>query len=304
LAIFFGLLGAFSWAGADFLAGHVSRRIGAVRTFILAQCVGLAALTLYLVIARDPHWSVEALLTGHARSACRWALLAAVLNILGSMALYRSFAIDKMALVTPIAASYPAITVVLALASGERLQTSAALGLPLVFAGMMLAIIPLNSPPAAGAAPVGPEAGRLPRVRNDHEGVRWALAAACSFGLGFWILGFHVAAVLGGVVPIWIIRLAGAALVLGFAARRRSQPTLPLRGVRLPLVASAILDTTGFVATTLGFATGQVSVVTLLTSLFGVVIVLMSWVLLKERLHLRQWCGIALIFAGIALISM
>jgi len=299
LAALLGLLGAFSWAGADFLARHVSRLIGPVRTFILAQCVGLGALTVYLAIAGDPHWSLALTFGSATRPADEWALGAALLNILGSVCLYRSFAIGKMALVTPIAASYPGLTVVLALASGERLKTNSAVGIPIILAGIMLAVIPL----ARSVAPVDDRGGR-PRLHGDHAGVGWALTAALCFGVAFWVLGFHVTARLGGVVPIWIIRFSGATLILGLVARRRSQPVLPPGKIARPLVASALLDTAGFVATTLGLATGHVSVVTVLTSLFGVVIILMSWVLLRERLHWRQWCGVALIFAGVALVSM
>ncbi len=298
MAVLFGLLGAFSWAGADFLARHVSRLIGPIRTFILAQCVGLSALTIYLAITRDPHWRLAITLAGPARRADDWAMLAAILNIVGSISLYRAFAIGKMALVTPIAASYPGLTVVLALASGERLKASSTVGIPLILFGIMLAVIPIARA-AAQSAEIAPRSG----VHGSHAGVGWALAAAFCFGFAFWVLGFHVTPTLGGVVPIWIIRLAGATLIVGLAARRKSRPVLPPGGVRWPLAASAVLDTAGFVATTFGLATGRVSVVTVLTSLFGVVIILLSWVLLKERLHWRQWCGVALIFAGVALVS-
>ncbi len=297
MAVIFGLLGAFSWAGADFLARHVSRIIGPVRTFILAQCVGLSALTVYLAIIHDPNWPLALSFRGSARRADEWALVATLLNIVGSVCLYRAFAIGKMALVTPIAASYPGLTVVLALASGERLKTSSAVGIPIILAGMMLAVIPVAS------AAAHPEESAPRSVHGDHGGVGWALVAASCFGVGFWALGFHVTPALGGVVPIWIIRLGGATLILALAARRRSQPLLPSGKVWRPLAASALLDTCGFVATTLGLATGHVSVVTVLTSLFGVMIILLSWFLLKERLHLRQWCGVALIFAGVALVS-
>jgi drug/metabolite transporter (DMT)-like permease len=299
LAVFFGLLGAFSWAGADFLARHVSRIIGPVRTFILAQCVGLCALTGFLVVIHDPNWRLALGLAGRARRADEWALVAALLNIVGSVCLYRAFTIGKMALVTPIAASYPGLTVVLALASGERLKTAAGVGIPIILVGIMLAVIPVATAPTHDAQAATPSHGH-----GGHAGVNWALAAAFCFGLAFWVLGFHVTPTLGGVVPIWIIRLAGAVLVLGLMARRRSQPILPAGSFGWPLAASALLDTAGFVATALGLATGHVSVVTVLTSLFGVVIILLSWFLLKERLHLRQWCGVALIFAGVALVSM
>jgi len=142
-----------------------------------------------------------------------------------------------------------------------------------------------------------------PGGQEDHAGVGWAVAAWLRFGLAFWVLGFHVTGTLGGAPPVWIIRLTGATLILGQIATRRSQPVVPPGSVLRPLVASAILDTTGFLACTLCLAAGHVSVVTVLTSLFGAVVVLLSRVLLKERLQFRQWCGVVLTFVGVALVS-
>jgi uncharacterized membrane protein len=47
----------------------------------------------------------------------------------------------------------------------------------------------------------------------------------------------------------------------------------------------------------------QVSVVTVLASLYVAVTVFLAAVFLRERITLPQWCGIAAIFAGIVLIS-
>jgi hypothetical protein len=71
-------------------------------------------------------------------------------------------------------------------------------------------------------------------------------------------------------------------LISNLVAQRRSRPVLPSGSMLWPLVASAVLDTTGFVATALGLATGHVSVVTILTSLFGAVIVLLSGYCLRS----------------------
>jgi drug/metabolite transporter (DMT)-like permease len=48
----------------------------------------------------------------------------------------------------------------------------------------------------------------------------------------------------------------------------------------------------------------QVSVVSVLASLYGAVTVLLSAVVLRERMSGWQWLGIVAIFAGIGLISL
>lgn len=69
------------------------------------------------------------------------------------------------------------------------------------------------------------------------------------------------------------------------------------------LAGTGVLDTTAFVLTCVGMTTEQVSVVTVLCSLFGAVTVGLAWLFLRERLGRTQWIGIALIFVGIVLVS-
>jgi drug/metabolite transporter (DMT)-like permease len=54
----------------------------------------------------------------------------------------------------------------------------------------------------------------------------------------------------------------------------------------------------------LGMQLEQVSVVSVLSSLYGAVTVLLAAVVLREHLRKIQWVGIAGIFIGIALISL
>jgi drug/metabolite transporter (DMT)-like permease len=64
-----------------------------------------------------------------------------------------------------------------------------------------------------------------------------------------------------------------------------------------------VLDTGAFVMNNLGMQLEQVSVVSVLASLYGAVTVILSTVVLRERMSRWQWLGIVAIFAGIALIS-
>jgi drug/metabolite transporter (DMT)-like permease len=295
VGILFGLTAAVAWAAADFLARHVSRRIGPLRAFISMQWFGLAVLTIYLTAAKPALWmTLASPLSGPARDAWEWACVAGILNIVASVSLYRAFAIGKLALVTPIAASYPALTVVLALASGERLKIAAGAGIAVVLAGVMLTVIPAAT--AAGNSGLSPD--------KAERGLGWALTAALGFGVMFWLLGFRVTPVLGGALPVWLMRLMGALVVVVLPLCRRTVPVIPGGNIWWLLAASALLDTTAFVANNMGLALGHVSVVTVLASLFGPLAVLLAWIFLGERLSRRQWFGVTLIFLGVALVSI
>jgi drug/metabolite transporter (DMT)-like permease len=67
--------------------------------------------------------------------------------------------------------------------------------------------------------------------------------------------------------------------------------------------AIAVTDTAAFVCNNLALKSEQVAVASVLASLYGAVTVLLAALFLREKLEWSQWLGIALIFAGIALIS-
>jgi len=75
---------------------------------------------------------------------------------------------------------------------------------------------------------------------------------------------------------------------------------MPVAGL---LLSMGILDTGAFILNNRGMQLEQVSVVSVLASLYGAVTVLLAAIFLRERLARWQWLGIAAIFAGIALIS-
>jgi drug/metabolite transporter (DMT)-like permease len=86
---------------------------------------------------------------------------------------------------------------------------------------------------------------------------------------------------------------------------------LSRRSARLPdartawvLFGVGVLDTLAFIASSAGAATDQVSIVTVLSSMFSAWTVLLAWIVLRERPHRLQWAGIALILCGVVLVSL
>ena len=124
------------------------------------------------------------------------------------------------------------------------------------------------------------------------------------FGFLFWFLGFHVVPVLGSTVSVWVIRVVSLSM-LALAGGPASQSlALPRGSVWWLLLGVGVLDTAAFLFNNAGLQTGQVSVVSVLASLYGAVTVLLSWIFLRERLEGSQWFGVFLIFAGIVLVSL
>ncbi|MGA7855803.1 MAG: DMT family transporter [Candidatus Acidiferrales bacterium] len=304
LAIILGLAGAFSWGAADFAARFASRRVGAYRTLFFMQFFGFLALSAYL------KWTIG--FTGVAPGWRPWAMAVAagILNMVASLALYHSFEVGTMSIVGPVSSSYPALTVALSLLSGERIHALRAAGLAVTLVGVILAATSF-APQAKSATPTASEpvasvtAGDEEAARAHlSKGVGWAIFAALGFGVMFWFLGFHVVPMVGSAVSVWVMRLTALVSLAVVAAPVGQSIQLPRGGVWWLLLAVGVLDTAAFVANNAGLSTGQVSVVSVLASLYGAVTVLLSWIFLRERLERSQWLGIVLIFGGVVMVSI
>jgi drug/metabolite transporter (DMT)-like permease len=295
LDIILGISAALGWGVADFSARFPSRRIGAYRTLMIMQFFGFLALSLYL-------WQAGIFSRGMAPGWRPWtfAIVAGLFNTVSSLALYRSFEIGTMSIAGPVSSAYPALTVALALLSGERIHALRATGLAVTFVGVIFAALSFASGKPSSAS------------KNSHhapeahlsKGAAFAIFAAIGYGVMFWWLGFHVVPLVGSAVSVWVVRITTlAVLVLVGIPTGKSFP-LPRGNVWWILLVVGLMDTSAFVANNAGMGSGHVAVVSVLASLYGAVTVLFSWIFLRERIERTQWFGIFLIFVGVVLVSL
>jgi len=134
MGILLGLLTALSWGSSDFLARFATHRIGTLRTMLYMQFTGFLMLTIALPWLGG--WGHLA--DGSGWQPWAWGALAGSLNFIATLTLYRSFEIGKLAVVAPISASYPVLTVLLSLLSGEHLRAARAAGIAFTLLGVVL----------------------------------------------------------------------------------------------------------------------------------------------------------------------
>jgi len=292
MGILLGLLTALSWGSSDLLARFATRKIGTFRAMLYMQLIGLLLLSVAL------HWMGGwGHLVGFAGGPWAWGVFAGVLNTGAALALYRSFEIGKLSIVAPISASYPALTMLLAAITGERLTLLRLAGLALILLGVV--IVARGEEIPGDANPVDPQK----QPGKKHLGVGWALVAAVGFGLLFWVLGSRAVPLLGSAQAVWIVRLT--CVVLTFVAMLvvRQPKALPEAEAKWFVLGMGLLDTGAYVLNNYGMRLEQVSVVTVLSSLYGAVTVGLAATILGEKISRAQWLGIAAIFGGIVLIS-
>lgn len=288
MGILLGLATALSWGSSDFLARFASRRVGSLRATFFMQAWGFLLLT--ILLSASHLWGH--LFDGSGWRPWTWGILAGVINTFGMLALYRSFEVGKLSIVAPISASYPALTVLLSALSGEVLSVAREAGIAAAVLGVILV--------ARGENPASTPESEPPPKRG--AGVGWALAAAVGFGVLFWLLGVRIMPMTGALASVWLIRLTGALLTLSIVLLRRHSPKRD-RVVALQTAGMGLLDTGAFALSNLGMQMEQVSVVSVLGSLYGAVTVALAALLLRERVSRTQWLGIASILAGIFLLT-
>ena len=288
MGILLGLVTALTWGGSDFLARFSTHRIGTLRTMLYMQFLGLLLLTLALPwLGGFGH-----LTDGSGWQPWAWGALAGCVNAVSTLSLYRSFEIGKMAVVAPLSASYPALTVTLSLLTGEKLSPVRAAGIVCIMLGVALV--------AGGEKP--PDADDHEGLRRSGKGIGWALCSAVGFGFLFWLLGIRIIPRVGAAQTVWMIRITCTIVAAAIIVLARQPIGLP-RTSRWTAIGMGAGDTTAFVVSNRGMQIEQVAVISVLGSLYGAVTVGLAALFLREHVSRWQAAGIVAIFTGILLIS-
>jgi drug/metabolite transporter (DMT)-like permease len=288
MGILLGLLTALTWGGADFVARFATHRMGTLRTMLYMQFIGFTLLTIFLPWLGG--WGH--LTDGSGWQPWAWGFVAGFFNAFSCLALYRAFEIGKMAVVAPISASYPALTLLISWLSGEHLSSARVTGIVIILAGVVIVAGGEHAPDDVE----GP-------VRKNRRGIGWAAVAAVGFGLLFWLLGIRIIPSVGAIQTVWMIRLTSTVLTAAVILLARQPIYLPRGKVRWMSLGMGVFDTLAFVLSNRGMQMEQVAVISVLGSLYGAVTVGLAAVFLREHVSRWQWAGIVIIFAGIFLIS-
>jgi drug/metabolite transporter (DMT)-like permease len=276
IGILFALSASVAWGFADFGAGVGARRMPLPYVLAATQLAGLAFVGTLLLVFR-PH--------APSGTELAWGLFGGVLGAFGLAGFYRGLAVGAMGVVGPISATGVVVPVVYGLARGERPSTVQAVGVAVAFVGVV----------AASFERIPDQPGR--RV---GAGVGFALLAALGFGSA--LIGLNRASQAGAIWGAMSLRMTAVPIVVVAALILRPR----WRGTRatVPLVlAAGVGDSAANLLYGLASTRGLISVVSVLASLYPVLLVVLARALLAERIQPAQFAGVAVALAGVALIS-
>ena len=297
-----GVATAISWGSADFFARFATRRVGTARALLGMQAWGALFVSILLLFARD--WGH--LFDGSGTRPWLFGILAGIINTAAMFALYRAFEIGKIAVVAPISASYPALTVILSFFSGEKLSLYRILGIAAALIGVILVASGEKSGGAGNPACADSNHTKIDRASLSRQGsvgvaILWAIAAACGFGFLFWLLGMRIIPATGAMASVWLIRTTGAVIALVVVLAKKIPLRIANRRTSAQLYSMGFFDSAAFALSNLGMRFEQVAIISVLGSLYGAVTVALAAIFLRERIAPVQWAGIAAIFLGVAL---
>lgn len=265
---------ALTWGVADFGGGMLSRRLPSAAVVGVSQACSLVALLVLLPF----------LPLGGTGAWLGWSIAAGLSGSLALVCFYRALAFGTVGVVSPISALAVSVPVVAGLLAGEQPRLLQVAGIVAAVGGAVLA----SGPELRGEQPV------------KQQAVWFALVAAAGFGVTMLAIARGSAdspmLTMVGMRSTSVIAFGIAAIALRSVGGVTASDLAPLTLLGIGDVsANALLG----VASTMGL----LSITAVLSALYPVVTVALAAIILHERMRPVQVAGVALAFAGVALIA-
>ncbi len=279
-ALALGLLAALCWGFHDLAVRYVSQSVNVI-----------AALMSVLVAGAVLQFGLVAIWAGFApisAKAVTNAVAAGGFYLLAGLSMYAAFQRGPVRLVAPLVASYPVLSVTLAIWRGS--EVSLWHWLAIIAIGVGVSIVSARSQDDGTEYPAA-----APTIAFS---ILAAIGFAATFALG------QYAAELGDEFTVSLIgRLTAipALTVVALLSRQSLWPgtrALPLLCVMGALDAVALLC----VVSAGGLPNAQYASVT--ASIFGLLTVVLAWAILQEKMAPYQWLGCIIAFAGIGYLAI
>jgi drug/metabolite transporter (DMT)-like permease len=215
-------------------------------------------------------------------AAMAWSVAAGLSGTIGLGSLYKGLSIGRASVVAPVSAVVGAIIPALFTAYRDGLPE----GLKILGFVLALAAIVLAS--------------QSNREAKGQKGLSFALLAGVGFG-GFFIFMNEASGLHSTFFPLAIARGFPIPLMLLFSYVRKIA-ILPSRRAVWLILLTGILDAAGTVLFLLSSTLGRLDVATILSSLYPATTVILSSMILREKISLLQKIGVVLALGAIMLI--
>lgn len=264
----------FAWGTGDMLARYAAIRLGSPAVALTILGLGIAP-PLALGLSRYP--SLEAVASPEFIAL---ALIAGLLFSLGYLFFYLGLERGMISIVSPLSASWLAVTTVLAaILFNESIGWTKGGLIALVLLGIALT----SARGRDGAA---------------LSGVWYGLGAMLTFGVAF-TLWKPIVEEVGPYMAVVSVRTVATIGLGSYILLRRPIRADVTRNAVVLVIAAAALDSLGFVSYNLGVEREDVSLIAPISAAYPVVTLVLAWVLLRERLSAVRMTGIVVLLSAV-----
>jgi drug/metabolite transporter (DMT)-like permease len=262
------------WGTSDFFAGLFSRRRSPVAVVGWTQSLAFVVISaVVLTQLGNVSWTGWPL----------WAIGAGISGVGGLLCFYTALSTGTMGVVAPIAALGVAIPVLLGVATGDDPS-------PWTWVGILVAVLGVtfaSGPELSGAVTARPV----------------VLAGVAAVGFGLALFCIDRGARTSTLMTMWGMRATSVTFFVVLALVTRRLGGMAVREVPA-LLAIGCADLGANLLFGVASSRGEVSVASVLGSLYPVVTILLARTLLKERLRGIQKVGAVLALIGAGVIAM
>ena len=285
-----GLGAAFGFGTGDFIARFTSRRMGAEASLLVVVALGFLGLSLWLfwpgadLLQKS---DFRGWLTG---PGLWWSIASGVANVFGLLCLYKALARGPVSLAAPIVAGYPAVVLVCLVPFGF-VPGPIHLGGIVATLGGVIVLSRISE-------------GEAEQQRQSPAAtIRLSLYSMCSIGLGV-LFSQEASELHGTLLSVWGMRGFGTLLLFLWLCLHLRQGVSVPAGIRVALGVQAFLEAGGSLCLLISSMGEGRPLAAVFASTFAVVVVLLGWLVLRERISPAQWLAMAVILGGVMILSV
>jgi len=279
IGLMLGFAASVCWGISDFIGRGAARKVGEHTALFSVLSIAGVGIVFY---------TVPRGITPLTPMSGTLIVATALVTVFGYLSLYRAFRVGMLSVVSGIASCNAVIPVVLALIFlGERPLPWQMGGVVVVIVGVVLLSLGKISHLPAG---------------THSFGVGPALLTMVLFGMGLFGMKLSVDATSPETVAL-LVRLIGI-VVLGIWMWATGRLKMPPTEIRATLLWAGLLDAAAFVLFCEALTHTMLSLIAPISSTIPVTTVALAYFLLHERMHKRQWLGLALALPGVTLVAV
>jgi drug/metabolite transporter (DMT)-like permease len=280
IGILFGLLAMVGWGIADFFVACAVRKANAMIVLFWSMLViFLLSALVVVLLAGTSSISVEMLVM---------VLICGLLGVVSWGAYYKGMSIGKVAIVSPIANTWPALTVILSLLFlGESLTGTQSIGVVFAIIGTVLISFKFKD---------------IFRLKDPAKGASYALVGVFGWGLYFVLFGVLVDG-LGWFFPLFLIKTSTVAYLATYFKARKLSFSVPRKALVL-VALIGVFETMASLAYGLGITFQYTAIIAPIIAGVPMVTVLLARIFFREKVEFNQGIGIMVIIAGLVLLAI